>query len=73
MGVRARRVEKYYTDLLASDTNSENNTENHSLQSDGNSKGSSTDSLCTTEKWKGQIEKVFALSLVPPFFKYLYT
>ncbi|XP_022138996.1 ecotropic viral integration site 5 protein homolog isoform X2 [Momordica charantia] len=57
VGVRARRVEKYYTDLLASDTNSENNVENHSLQSDSNSKGSSTDSVCTTEKWKGQIEK----------------
>ncbi|XP_022977357.1 TBC1 domain family member 2A isoform X1 [Cucurbita maxima] len=57
VGVRARRVEKYYTDLLASDTNSENNAENHSLQSDSNSKGSSTDSVCTTEKWKGQIEK----------------
>ena len=65
VGVRARRVEKYYTDLLASDTNSENNAENHSLQSDSSSKGSSTDSVCTTEKWKGQIEKVFALSSVP--------
>lgn len=61
-----RRVEKYYTDLLASDTNSENNTESHSFHSDSNVKGSS-DSMCTTEKWKGQIEKV------NPSFKYLYT
>lgn len=60
-----RRVEKYYTDLLASDTNSENNEEGHSLQSDSNIIGSATDSMCTTEKWKGQIEKVFALSSVP--------
>uniref|UniRef100_A0A9I9D1P5 Rab-GAP TBC domain-containing protein n=1 Tax=Cucumis melo TaxID=3656 RepID=A0A9I9D1P5_CUCME len=57
VGVRVRRVEKYYTDLLASDTNSENNTESHSFHSDSNIKGSSTDSVCTTEKWKGQIEK----------------
>lgn len=57
VGVRVRRVEKYYTDLLASDTNSENNEEAHSLQSDSNAIGSATDSMCTTEKWKGQIEK----------------
>ena len=65
MGVRARRVENYYTDLLASETISENNVENPSLQSDSCSNGSSADSVCITEKWKGQIEKVFALSSVP--------
>lgn len=74
MGVRARRDEKYYKDLLASETSSEKNVENHSLQLDSNSKGPSNDSVYTTEKWKGQIEKVFAVSSVPPFLlKYPYT
>lgn len=57
VGVRARRDEKYYKDLLASETSSEKNVENHSLQLDSNSKGPSNDSVYTTEKWKGQIEK----------------
>ncbi|XP_022984209.1 TBC1 domain family member 8B-like [Cucurbita maxima] len=57
VGVRARRVENYYTDLLASETISGNNVENPSLQSDSSSNGSSADSVCITEKWKGQIEK----------------
>ncbi|XP_039038955.1 TBC1 domain family member 8B-like isoform X2 [Hibiscus syriacus] len=55
VGVRARRVEKYYQDLLDNETNCGNNTEQQSLQSD--SKGSTTEPVCGPEKWKGQIEK----------------
>ncbi|KAK8555057.1 hypothetical protein V6N13_103787 [Hibiscus sabdariffa] len=55
VGVRARRVENYYKDLLANETNSGNNTEKQSLQYD--SKGSTTEPVCGPEKWKGQIEK----------------
>ncbi|GAV63725.1 RabGAP-TBC domain-containing protein [Cephalotus follicularis] len=57
VGVRARRVEKYYQSLLAPETGSGNNVEQHSLQSDSDSKSSSTDSMSVPEKWKGQIEK----------------
>ncbi|KAA8534312.1 hypothetical protein F0562_031861 [Nyssa sinensis] len=56
VGVRARRMEKYYQDLLAPETNSGDGVEHQSLQSDNNCKGS-TDSACAPEKWKGQIEK----------------
>lgn len=49
-------MENYYQDLLANETNSGNNTEQQSFQSD--SKGSTTESICEPEKWKGQIEKV---------------
>ncbi|XP_039067358.1 ecotropic viral integration site 5 protein homolog isoform X2 [Hibiscus syriacus] len=55
VGVRARRVESYYQDLLANKTNCGNNTEQQSLQSD--CKGSTTEPVCGPEKWKGQIEK----------------
>nr|KJB73650.1 hypothetical protein B456_011G242200 [Gossypium raimondii] len=55
VGVRARRVENYYQDLLANETNCGNNTEQQRLQSD--SKGSTTESIGGPEKWKGQIEK----------------
>ncbi|XP_044508671.1 TBC1 domain family member 9B-like isoform X2 [Mangifera indica] len=57
VGVRARRVEKYYQDLLASETKSGNNTEENSSLSDSDSKSLTTDSVCMPEKWKGQIEK----------------
>ncbi|XP_059666152.1 uncharacterized protein LOC132311976 [Cornus florida] len=56
VGVRARRVEKYYEDLLALETKSGDNVEHKSLQLE-NSKESTTDSMCIPEKWKGQIEK----------------
>ncbi|KAK8496747.1 hypothetical protein V6N13_096936 [Hibiscus sabdariffa] len=55
VGVRVRRVENYYKDLLANETNSGNNTEKQSLQYD--SKGSTTEPICGPQKWKGQIEK----------------
>lgn len=57
MGVRARRVEKYYRDLLASETDSGNHSDQ---QPDGNNKGSIADVVSVPEKWKGQIEKVIA-------------
>ncbi|KAA3454072.1 gtpase-activating protein [Gossypium australe] len=55
VGVRRRRVENYYQNLLANETNSGNNTNQNSYQSDG--KVSATKSACGPEKWKGQIEK----------------
>nr|KJB78893.1 hypothetical protein B456_013G024400 [Gossypium raimondii] len=55
VGVRRRRVENYYQNLLANETNSGDNTNQKSYQSDG--KGSATRSACGPEKWKGQIEK----------------
>ncbi|XP_057989459.1 uncharacterized protein LOC110645444 isoform X2 [Hevea brasiliensis] len=53
VGVRTRRVEKYYQDLLASETISGN----HAEQSDSDSKVSTSDPICMPEKWKVQIEK----------------
>lgn len=58
MGVKVRRVDNYYRDLLASETKAGSNVEQHSLDSDISSKLSTTDSASAPEKWKGQIEKV---------------
>ncbi|KAE8702569.1 putative plastid-lipid-associated protein 12 [Hibiscus syriacus] len=55
VGVRTRRVENYYQDLLANETSAANNTNQESFQSD--SKGLTTKSICGHEKWKEQIEK----------------
>ncbi|KAK4835345.1 hypothetical protein QYF36_008610 [Acer negundo] len=57
VGVRARRAEKYYQDLLASEYNSGNKADQDSLLSDSDSKSSNTEYVCIPEKWKGQIEK----------------
>ncbi|XP_023904016.1 uncharacterized protein LOC112015812 isoform X1 [Quercus suber] len=57
VGVRARRVDNYYQDLLTQETNSGNNKEQNNVQSDNNGEGFTTDSVCVPEKWKGQIEK----------------
>lgn len=62
-------MEKYYQDLLASETNSGNHVEQ---QSDSDNKGSTTDPVCVPEKWRGQIEKViicmvFHFGVVPSF------
>ncbi|KAJ6909458.1 hypothetical protein NC652_020442 [Populus alba x Populus x berolinensis] len=54
VGARTRRVEKYYQDLLASETNSGNQVDQ---QSDSDTKGSTADTVCVPEKWKAQIEK----------------
>ncbi|KAK6929243.1 Rab-GTPase-TBC domain [Dillenia turbinata] len=56
VGVRARRVDKYYQDLLTSDTKHDDNVENHRTQVE-NSERSSPESVSVPEKWKGQIEK----------------
>lgn len=61
VGVRTRRVEKYYQDLLALDTGSSDvlELEHFSLESDTNDIGpASEESINVPEKWKGQIEKV---------------
>ncbi|MCD9561280.1 hypothetical protein HAX54_020310 [Datura stramonium] len=59
VGVRARRVETYYQDLLALGTRSGNYTKLKSVESEdyGSSVNASTDSVCIPEKWRGQIEK----------------
>ncbi|KAL2549459.1 Ypt/Rab-GAP domain of gyp1p superfamily protein [Forsythia ovata] len=54
VGVRTRRVEKYYQELLARDAISGNNLESKSTELDDNNYESNAD---VTEKWKGQIEK----------------
>ncbi|KAJ4832007.1 hypothetical protein Tsubulata_026000 [Turnera subulata] len=53
VGVKVRRVEKYYQDLLAM----EPNPVNHVEQSETDHKDSTTDPVRVSEKWKGQIEK----------------
>ena len=58
VGVRARRVEKYYQDLLGEEINSCNRVEQQNLQSEKSNKVSNTASVSVPEKWKGQIEKV---------------
>ncbi|KAM1141204.1 hypothetical protein ACFX19_041901 [Malus domestica] len=57
VGVKARRVDNYYQDLLASETNAGSDVEKHSSELDSNSKLSTTDPASVPEKWKGQIEK----------------
>ncbi|KAL6980432.1 hypothetical protein U1Q18_022072 [Sarracenia purpurea var. burkii] len=57
VGVRARRVEKYYQDLLGEEINSRDTMEQRSLQSENTFFVSNTDSISAPEKWKGQIEK----------------
>ncbi|KAL3650039.1 hypothetical protein CASFOL_006442 [Castilleja foliolosa] len=53
VGVRARRVEKYYQNLLAQDTNV-NIKKNDSEE---NKHDTNVDCVSVPEKWKGQIEK----------------
>ncbi|XP_058109957.1 uncharacterized protein LOC131253138 isoform X2 [Magnolia sinica] len=57
VGVRARRVERYYQDLLAQEPNSRNVKDADGSLSDDLSKGSDKDRGGAPEKWKGQIEK----------------
>ncbi|KAK2979322.1 hypothetical protein RJ640_013286 [Escallonia rubra] len=57
VGVRARRVDKYYQHLLAQNANTGDTAEDQSSVSDNKSKGSTTESISLPEKWKGQIEK----------------
>lgn len=55
-GVKKRRVENYYQNLLAADSLG-NDIEQEQMQH-ADEKGSRTDPLAVAEKWKGQIEKV---------------
>ncbi|XP_047171503.1 carabin isoform X2 [Vigna umbellata] len=57
VGVKARRVEKYYQDLLASESDSEIKTDQQSLQSIDSNGKTGGDFVRMPEKWKGQIEK----------------
>ncbi|KAF3433818.1 hypothetical protein FNV43_RR24921 [Rhamnella rubrinervis] len=57
VGVRARRVEKYYQDLLTSEISSSDWMEQKSSDTGSNAKGSTADAVFVPEKWKGQIEK----------------
>ncbi|KAJ7971704.1 TBC1 domain family member protein [Quillaja saponaria] len=57
VGVKARRVDKYYQALLTSESNSGNNMDQLNTQSSDNNGGTNTDSVYIPEKWKGQIEK----------------
>jgi len=63
VGVKARRVEKYYQDLLASESDSEIKTDQQSLQSIDSNGKTGGDFVRMPEKWKGQIEKVFAFDV----------
>lgn len=59
MGVKARRVESYYQELLISEHNG-NKVGQESSQTDDLTDGPIKNSLTATEKWKGQIEKVIS-------------
>lgn len=54
VGARARRVEKYYQDLLSA---AGDNTGSNNLNSDNSTKELSEERVYVPEKWKGQIEK----------------
>ncbi|KAG9152473.1 hypothetical protein Leryth_024516 [Lithospermum erythrorhizon] len=56
VGVKARRVEKYYEGLLSSDTDSVINVEHKNKDLEGNLE-SDMDTVHVPEKWKAQIEK----------------
>ncbi|KAK7343244.1 hypothetical protein VNO77_11842 [Canavalia gladiata] len=57
VGVKARRVEKYYQDLLASESGSEIKMDQQNIQSTDSNGKPNADSVHMPEKWKGQIEK----------------
>ncbi|KAI3753060.1 hypothetical protein L2E82_25105 [Cichorium intybus] len=57
VGVKARRIENYYQNLLNPDTKNDDNIEHRILEEDNASETSIVKSVCIPEKWKGQIEK----------------
>ncbi|XP_020235320.1 ecotropic viral integration site 5 ortholog isoform X3 [Cajanus cajan] len=57
VGVKARRVEKYYQDLLASESDYEIKTDQQNTQSTDSNGKTGEDFVRMPEKWKGQIEK----------------
>lgn len=58
VGVKARHVEMYYQDLLASNGDSEIKINHQSSQLDDSDGKTNADFIHVPEKWKGQIEKV---------------
>lgn len=71
VGVKARRVEKYYQDLLSSESDSEVKTDQQSMESTDSNGKTGADFGCMPEKWKGvkgQIEKVYAFDISPLLF-----
>lgn len=65
VGVKARRVEKYYQGLLTPENDSGSKIHQQSMQSTDNHGKANADSVCVPEKWKGQIEKVFTCDISP--------
>ncbi|KAL2323849.1 hypothetical protein Fmac_022907 [Flemingia macrophylla] len=57
VGVKARRVEKYYQDLLSSESDYEIKTDQQNMQSTDSNGKTGEDFVRVPEKWKGQIEK----------------
>nr|GLL23195.1 ecotropic viral integration site 5 protein homolog isoform X1 [Ipomoea trifida] len=58
VGVRARRVENYYQDLLSRETKSGNNSDHRSMElEDTDSTKELSADECAVEKWKAQIDK----------------
>ncbi|XP_068637964.1 uncharacterized protein [Aristolochia californica] len=57
VGVRARRVENYYQDLLAVGMNSDDCKQSDGTLSNVTDKAANKKSDCASEKWKVQIEK----------------
>ncbi|XP_043724214.1 TBC1 domain family member 9-like isoform X2 [Telopea speciosissima] len=56
VSAKARRMDGYYQDLLAIESNAQSEKDNLSASND-TSKGSNLGHRCANEKWKGQIEK----------------
>lgn len=63
--MKARRVEKYYQDLLSSNAKSVNGE----MEFKESKKEPNADSVYIPEKWKGQIEKVFLSLSLDRFFR----
>ncbi|KAK2459167.1 Ypt/Rab-GAP domain of gyp1p superfamily protein [Trifolium repens] len=57
VGVKERRVEKYYQDLLASNGDSKIKSNHQNTQLDDNDGKTNGEFIPVPEKWKGQIEK----------------
>lgn len=58
IGIGARRVKGYYEGLLAADDEGEGNKCSDSLTTECNNGKPKASPLFSSEKWKGQIEKV---------------
>lgn len=58
VGVRTRRVESYYQDLLATECDASDGKEHDQLSSGDNRKQDTMEKCNVPDKWKKQIEKV---------------